>query len=85
MPENDEVRSSLIWARLFIVALGGSGVLFLLYFELALFRELRGTHKRRTLVSHLHTYHRSVVYEPRVIEFPAPLENSRAKPERVAP
>ena len=73
-----------MWAKLFIVALGGSGVVFLLYFELALFRELRRTRKRRSLVAHLHTSQRSVAQEPRVIEFPAPLENNRAKIERAA-
>jgi len=73
-----------MWAQIFIVALGGSGVVFLLYFELAVFRELRRTHKARKLVSHLHTYQRRGAYEPRVIEFPAPTENSRAKPERAA-
>ena len=73
-----------MWAKIFFVALCGSGVIFLLYFELAMFRELRGTHKRPRLIYHPHTDPRSVDNEPRVIKFPVALENNRKKQKRVA-
>ena len=73
-----------MWAHIILVVLCGSAVAFLVRFQVALFRELRGAPKQWRLVSTLRTDQSRPEEEPQIVlTFPVRAENSRVRQRKV--
>jgi len=73
-----------MWADIMLVVVCGGAVAFLVRFEVALFRELRGAPKQWKSVSILRTDQPRSDEEPQIVlTFPVRAENSRVRQRNV--